>query len=101
VIAISTDDLRGADYAVDNFKAKYPIVYSSDDPAVFRSYGVFNVHGDGLASESVYIYDTSRTLVWKSVGERYSDTIPSQVLIEALEEINARASDIEPPEPNL
>ena len=87
---MSTDDLRGADYADEQFEATYPILYSSDDITVPFSYGVFDLHGDGLASEVIFIYDTSRTLVWKTVGERYSDTVPSTVLIEALEEINAR-----------
>jgi hypothetical protein len=90
VFAVSTDDLRGADYAVEQFEATYPILYSSDDISVPFSYGVFNLHGDGLASGAIFIYDTSRALVWKTVGERYSDTVPSAVLIEALEEINAR-----------
>ena len=90
VFAVSTDDLRGADYAVEQFEATYPILYSSQDNSVPFSYGVFNLHGDGLASEAIFIYDTSRTLVWKSVGERYSDTVPSSVLIEALKEINTR-----------
>ena len=85
---MSTDDLRGADYAVEEFDANYPILYSSDDIAVPISYGVFNLHGDGLASEAIFIYDTSRALVWKTVGERYSDTVPSTVLIKSLEEIN-------------
>ncbi len=91
MFAVSTDDLRGADYAVEQFQATYPILYSSKDIAVPFSYGVFNLHGDGLASEAIFIYDTSRTLVWKTVGERYSDTVPSAVLIEALQEINTRA----------
>ena len=92
MFAVSTDDLDGADYAVEEFEATYPILYSSDDVAVPVSYGVFNLHGDGLASGAIFIYDTSRTLVWKTVGERFSDTVPSAVLIEALEKINARAS---------
>ncbi|NQW17749.1 MAG: redoxin domain-containing protein [Chloroflexi bacterium] len=100
IIAVSTDDLAGADYAVENFEAKFPIVYSSNDNAVPKSYGVFNLHGDGLASESIYIYDVSRTLVWKSIGVQYSDTVSSDRLIRALEEINARASQADQTEPS-
>ena len=86
--------MREADYAVEELDATHPILYSSKDIAVPISYGVFNLHGDGLASEAIFIYDKSRTLAWKTVGDRYSDTVPSAVLIEALEQINTRVSRI-------
>ncbi|MCH7739006.1 MAG: redoxin domain-containing protein [Chloroflexi bacterium] len=89
VVALSTDDLRGADIAVKNFGAGFPIVYTDGDPAIPRQYGVFNLHGDGLASAAIFIFDRSGTLAWKSVGEQYSTTVPSATIIEALEQIGA------------
>ena len=89
VVAISTDDLRGADIAVANFEAKFPIVYTDGDPEIPRRYGVFNLHSDGLASASIFIFDKQGTLAWKSVGEEYSTTVPAATVIEALKQIGA------------
>ena len=86
-MALSTDDLRGADIAVENFAAKFPIVYTDDDPVIPQQYGVFNLHGDGLASAAIFIFDNDGTLVWKSVGKRYTHQVSSETLIEVLEGI--------------
>ena len=89
IVALSTDDLRGADYAVENFVAKFPIVYTDGDPAIPRQYGVFNLHGDGLASAAIFVFDRSGTLVWKSVGKSYTHQVSSATLIKVLGEIGA------------
>ncbi len=81
--------MKGADIAVARFVAEFPIVYTDGDPAIPRQYGVFNLHGDGLASASIFIFDMDGTLVWKSVGEKYSSTVPSATVIEVLEQIGA------------
>ncbi|MCH7733581.1 MAG: redoxin domain-containing protein [Chloroflexi bacterium] len=89
IVALSTDDLRGAEFAVENFVAKFPIVYTDGDPEIPRQYGVFNLFGDGLASASVFVFDNSGTLVWKSVGKSYTHQVSSAKLIEVLEQIGA------------
>ncbi len=87
IVALSTDDLRGAEIAVENFVAKFPIVYTDDDPNIPRQYGVFNLHGDGLASASIWVFDRTGTLVWKSVGKSYTHQVSSDTLIEVLDGI--------------
>lgn len=89
IVAVSTDDLRGADIAVKSFAAGFPIVYTDGDPTIPQQYGVFNLHGDGLASTAMFIYDRDGTLVWESVGSKYFDTVPSKTVIRVLEEIGA------------
>ena len=86
IVALSTDDLEGAEYAVENFVAKFPIVYTDGDPNIPQEYGVFNLHGDGLASASMFIFDESGTLVLKSVGKRYTHQVAGAKVIEVLEE---------------
>ena len=81
--------MRGAGIAVENFSAGFPIVYTDGDPAIPRQYGVFNLHGDGLASAAIFIFDRSGTLVWKSVGKSYTHQVSSATLIEVLEQIGA------------
>ncbi len=89
IVALSTDDLRGADYAVENFVVKFPIVYTDDDPTIPQKYGVFNLHGDGLASASIWVFDGSGTLVWNSVGKSYTHQVSSDTLIEVLDGIGS------------
>lgn len=47
MFAVSTDDLRGADYAVEQFEATYPILYSSQ--RVVLTSGIATI-GEGLSS---------------------------------------------------
>lgn len=90
VIAVSTDDLKGAEYAVEEFGAQFPIAYSSRDPAIPMAYGVFNLHGDGLASASTFIIGKDGQLKWKEVGTRYSEHVPALTIIAKLKELGSR-----------
>lgn len=87
MIAVSTDDLKGAEYAVQEFGAQFPVAYSSRDPAVPSEYGVFNLHGDGLASASTFIIGKDGQLKWKDVGTRYSEHVPASTIIARLKEL--------------
>lgn len=87
MIAVSTDDLKGAEYAVQEFGVQFPIAYTSRDPSVPLEYGVFNLHGDGLASASTFIIGKDGLLKWKEVGKRYSDHVPASTIIAKLREL--------------
>lgn len=87
VVAVSTDDLSGAEHAVKDFGAPFPIAYTSRDPSVPQKYGVFNLHGDGLASASTFIIGKDGQLKWKQVGGRYSEHVPAATIIARLREI--------------
>lgn len=85
MLAISVDDLRGADYAVESFKAGFPILYTSHDPTVPESFGVWNLHRDNLAAPSIFIIDKMGRLVWENVEAGPYHRIPTDQVIAALE----------------
>ncbi len=85
MLAISVDDLRGADYAVQSFQAGFPILYTSRDPAVPESFGVWNLHRDNLAAPSIFIIDKMGRLVWENIEAGPYHRIPTDQVIEALE----------------
>ena len=87
VIAVSTDDLSGAGRAVSMFGADYPILYTSRDSAVPESYGVFDLHGDGLASAAVFIVTEGNEIAWESIGTRYTHQVDPDDIIEQLEQL--------------
>ena len=84
VIAVSTDDLDGAEHSVMDFGAPFPIAYTTRDPSVPQKYGVFNLHGDGLASASTFIIGKDGQLKWKHVGGRYSEHVSAATIITRL-----------------
>jgi len=85
VIAVSTDDLRGAEQSVQRFGAQYPILYTSRDSSIPEAYHVFNLHGDGLASASVWIVTAGNEIAWRSIGKSYTHQVDSDEIIEQLE----------------
>ena len=88
VLAISTDDLKGAGYAVDSFGLQFPILYTSKDPAIPLAYDRFNKFGDGLASAAVFIIDTDGVIRWQSLGSNYQHQVSGGEVIQALGTIN-------------
>ena len=85
MLAISVDDLRGADYAVESFQAGFPILYTSQDPTVPESFGVWNLHRDNLAAPSIFIIDKMGRLVWENIEASPYHRIPTDQVMEALE----------------
>ncbi len=85
MLAISVDDLQGADYAVKSLQAGFPILYTSQDPAVPKSFGVWNLHRDNLAAPSIFIIDKMGRLVWENIETGPYQRIPTDQVIEALE----------------
>ena len=84
-LAVSTDDLRGAESAVANFGAEFPILYTSGDPTVPYLYGRFDRFGDGLASAAVFIIDTDGSVAWSSIGDNYRHQVSAEEIIAELE----------------
>lgn len=46
---------------------------SDPEAYVIKKYGVFNLLGDGVATPSVFIIDSNKTLIWSYIGENVSD----------------------------
>jgi peroxiredoxin len=76
----------GAEYAVKEFGAQFPIAYTKGDPSVPKQYDVFNLHGDNLASASTFIIGSDGRLKWKQVGGRYSEYVSASTIIAKLKE---------------
>ena len=89
VLAVSTDNLQGAETAVRNFEAEFPILYTSRDSSVPESYDRFNKFGDGLASAAVFIVDTDGVIQWADLGSNYTHQVPGEEVVEALKALGS------------
>ena len=88
VLAISTDNLEQAQYAVAQLGIPFPILYdvTGDVPL---DYDVFNHFGDGLATGSVFVVDKAGELRWSYVYRSIQDVVPGDRIVESLEAISA------------
>ena len=84
VVAVSTDNLSGAETAVALFGADFPILYTSRDSAVPESYGVFNLFGDALASASIFLVTEGNEIAWRSIGRDYTHQVDPGDIIKQL-----------------
>ena len=84
VLAISTDDLRGAESIIAKAGPDFPILYSSKNNDVPISYNVFDLFGDGLASASVFIVDKNGNIVYENIGKNYRHQVSGDEVLEAL-----------------
>ena len=84
MLAISTDNLRGAESIVAKAGPDFPILYSSKNNDVPISYNVFDLFGDGLASASVFIVDKNGNIVYENIGKNYRHQVSGDEVLEAL-----------------
>ncbi len=72
VVAISVDDLSGAEDIARQLGIPFPILY---DPSrvVTQLYEVFNLLSDGVATPSTFILDTDGVIAWKYIGRSKED----------------------------
>ena len=86
VVAISIDDLSGAQAMAGSSGVAFPILYNPAKDVV-EAYGVFNLTGDGLATPSTFIIDTSGVIRYKFVGTTTHRT-PVNVLLDELADLS-------------
>ena len=88
VLAISVDDLSGAMSIAQNLNIPFPILY---DPLrdVPRSYMVFDLLGDRLATPSVFIVDRDGVIRWKYIGRSISDRPDTSEVLEQLSRLSS------------
>lgn len=84
VLAISTDNLRGAESIIAKAGPDFPVLYSSKNNDIPISYNVFDLHGDGLASASVFVIDTDGNIAWESIGDSPAHQVSGEEVLEAL-----------------
>ncbi len=81
VLAISTDDLTGAEQLAPQIGIQFPVLYTSGDNSVPRAYDVFNLFGDGLASASVFIVDKNGNIIYENIGNNYRHQVSGQTVL--------------------
>ena len=86
VLAISVDDLQGADYAVQAFGAGFPVLYTSGAREIPEAYGVWNLHRDNLAAPSLFQIDTTGELIWQHVEPGPYHRLDTERILEVLEQ---------------
>ena len=88
VLAVSTEDLSDADYAVRALGFPFPILYDLDADVV-EEYGVFNLHGNDLPTPSTFIIDTEGNIRWEYIGRSArTDRAPNSDIIAQLRMLN-------------
>ena len=72
MLAISVDNLSGAEGVVSQLGIPFPVLYdpSTDVP---RAYGVFNLLNDSLAAPATFVVDLDGAIRWKYVGRSLGD----------------------------
>lgn len=89
VLAVSTDNLQGAETAVRNFEAEFPILYTSGISSVPEAYDRFDKFRDGLASAAVFVIDTEGVIRWANLGSNYTHQVSGDEVVEALKALGS------------
>ena len=80
--AISADTLEDADRMAEMVGARFYILSDADAKAA-RAYGVFDIHGDGVAAPATFIIDPNGEIAALHVGRDITDRpAPEQILAE-------------------
>ncbi len=87
VVAVSTDNLNGAEWAVSSFGSEFPILYTARDPSVPQSFGVFNLFGDGLAAASIFLLTEGNEIRWQDIGQNYRHRVDSDIVLSQLRQL--------------
>ncbi len=90
VLAISVDDLSGAESIAQGQDIPFPILYdpSKDVP---KAYMVYNLLGDGLATPSTFVIDRDGVIRWKYVARSIGDRHPTSRILDLLADLNPTA----------
>ena len=83
VVALSTDNLEGAKWAIDSLGVPFQVVYDTSTE-VPKAYDVWNLYGDNLATGSAFLIDTNGIVRWSQVYSGIYDLITADAIIEAL-----------------
>lgn len=83
VIALAIQDQAGAQSAVSETGATYPIL-ADPDHRVAEAYKVYNLLGDGVATPAVFIIDQAGQIVWSYIGQNLNDRPVNQTILDHL-----------------
>lgn len=82
--AISTDLLVDAERMEVMAGAEFPILADTNED-VSKSYGVFNLLGDGVAAPATFVILPGREVAWGYVGINIGDRVPTLAILEVLD----------------
>ncbi len=68
VLAITTDNLENTGTLIARSGYDFPILYTSRDNTIPKTYDRFNKFGDSLASAAIFLIDTDGRIVWEDLG---------------------------------
>ena len=88
VLAISTDSLSGAEYALERLDLGFPVLFDPE-ATVVREYGVYNLLRDRYATPSTFIIDKNGLVQWKYIGQHYNDRPTNEQIIAQLKALQA------------
>ena len=81
MLAISVDDLSGADTIASRVGVTFPVLYTSGDSSVMEAYDVYNA-GNQLARPSVFVINPQGEIAWKFISPNYTQRVlPERVLM--------------------
>ena len=72
VVAVAVHDRASAGAVAEVTGARFPVL-ADPDHTTTEAYAVYNLLGDGIATPSVFIIDTSGKVVWSYVGQSATD----------------------------
>ncbi len=86
VVAVSTDNLEGAKWAIDSLGVPFKVAYdlSTEVP---KAYEVWNLYGDNLSTGSAFVIDTNGIIRWKHIYAGIHDLTPAANIIQALQSL--------------
>ena len=86
ILAISTDDLSGAAFAVDGLGLEFPILYDPE-ASVVKEYGVFDLLGDRMAAPAIFLLDRTGKVRWQYIGKSINDRPSNREIIIRLRDL--------------
>ena len=82
VAAISIDNPLHAMGMKEMVGAGFPVL-SDENKKVVQRYGVYNLHGDGVAAPATFVLLPDKSIAWKHIGKDIVDRpSPDQILAE-------------------
>jgi thioredoxin-dependent peroxiredoxin len=83
ILAIAVQDQAGAQQAMAETGAAYPIL-ADPDHRVAEAYGAFNTLGDNVATPSIFVIDKAGQIAWSYIGQGVSDRPSNQTILDNL-----------------
>ncbi len=85
-MAVSTDGRAGALQMALLANAGFPVL-ADPGGATARSYGVFDLLGDGVAAPATFIITGDGGIAWRQVGKDIADRVAAETILARLNEL--------------